>query len=96
MPSIELPLGCYGLRRRFYSPSGGGKQSTWPAVSGSLAHLRAWPAPTFDQGRPADSSHETVRPENASVAAVWALCTGFGAVVEGAPGTGISAVLGPV
>ena len=56
---------------------GWGKQSTWLAASGSLAHLRAQPAPT--PGETADAHRKT------PVAAVWALCAGFGMEAEAAP-----------
>ena len=48
------PSGGWRSRGRFTHPWWG-KQSTWLAASGCLARLRAWPAPTFDQRRPADS-----------------------------------------
>ena len=56
---------------------GWGKQSTWLAASGSLAHLRAQPAPT-PGGEPDDH-------RKAPVTAVWALCASFGVEVEAAP-----------
>ena len=56
---------------------GWGKQSTWLAASGSLAHLRAQPAPT--PGETADAHRKT------PVAAVWALWAGFGMEAEAAP-----------
>lgn len=59
---------------------GWGKQSTWLAASGSLAHLRAWPAPTLREG--ADAHRK------ATVAAVWALYAGFGAEVGASTPTG--------
>ena len=58
----------------FLPTLGWGKQSTWLAANGSLAHLRAQPAPT-PGGEP--DAHR-----KAPVAAVSALCAGFGVEVE--------------
>ena len=57
------------LRRAVLPTLGWGKQSTWLAASGSLAHLRARPAPNSGKG----GRHH----RKASVAAVSALCAAF-------------------
>lgn len=68
---------------------GWGKQSTWLAASGSLAHLWAWPTPTPGG---ATSNHR-----KAPVVAVSALCAGFGVEVEEVvPVEGIWTALGRV
>ena len=54
------------LRRAVLPTLGWGKQSTWLAASGSLAHLRAQPAPT-PGGEPDDH-------RKAPVTAVSAMC----------------------
>ena len=57
------------LRRAVLPTLGWGKQSTWLAARGSLAHLRAWPAPTPEE--------TAVAHRKAPVAVVWALCAAF-------------------
>ena len=73
----ELSVGTMLSYHHFLPTLGWGKQSTWLAASGSLAHLRAQPAPT--PGETADAHRKT------PVAAVWALCAGFGMEAEAAP-----------
>ena len=73
--------------RRMRLAAARGKQSTWLAASGSLAHLRAWPAPTLREG--ADAHRKT------PVTAVWALCAGFGADGGGCPCRGYLDSVGP-
>ena len=75
------------LRRAVLPTLGWGKQSTWLAASGSLAHLRAWPAPTLREG--ADAHRKT------PVTAVCALYAGFGAVVGQYPYRGYLDGVGP-
>ena len=70
----ELSVGTMFSYHHFLPTLGWGKQSTWLAANGSLAHLRAQPAPT-PGGEP--DAHR-----KAPVAAVSALCAGFGVEVE--------------
>ena len=82
------------LRRAVLPTLGWGKQSTWLAASGSLAHLRAWPEPTL-RGAAGVLKHEAGRQERTAVAAVWALCAGFGADGGGCPCRGYLDSVGP-
>ena len=77
----ELSVGTMFSYHHFLPTLGWGKQSTWLAASGSLAPLRAWPAPTLREG--ADAHRKT------PVTAVWALCAGLRAEVETVPLSGV-------
>ena len=56
VPCLEQLIRRLEVKGTFYPPLGGASRAFGLPQAAAKRLLRAWPAPTFDHGRPADSS----------------------------------------